>query len=1200
MRPLDHASVPLGGMNLIEASAGTGKTHAIASLYLRLLVEGDLLAESILVVTYTEAASGELRGRIRGRIRDTLEALRAPGSPAEVLAAIGAGASEVGADEASRRLERALAAFDTAAVHTIHAFCLRALQEHAFESGSLYDTELGTDQQQLLRAIVDDFWRLRFFPPEAPLSGYLGWRKDLTPESFVSLLSALRPGPLACIRPAFSPGDDAAAEARVKECFSRLCTLWREDRTTVLSILADDPGLSRAAGAYKKEELPALFELMDGYLQAADPYACFRGFGRFGAASLRNGTKKKFETPLHPFFEAVDGMLQALEARLLVLKAELVEYYRAMLPKQKEEQNVRFFDDLLNDLYRALGEEEGGGRLGEVLRRSYPAALIDEFQDTDPVQYEIFRRIYAGSGLPLFLIGDPKQAIYSFRGADLFAYLGAAASVGEERRFTLEKNWRSAPLLLEGFNMLFRNDRNPFLYPDIAYRPLTSGGGGPKDAFTDGKEALDEPLQVWLLDSRDTKKGSLTVEAAEESAAAAVAREIVRLLDGARLGRTRIGKRPLAASDIAVIVRTHQQGNRVQAALQARAVPSVMRSDRSVMQTAIAGEVLLLLEALASPASEGRIRSALVTAILGRTGNMIAAMAVDGPEWIGVLRDFAEWHRLWQAKGFMTMIRELMLKEGVRRRVLAGEGGERTLTDLLHCFELLHAREHMAGSGPEGLVAWFSEQLLDASVGEDAFQIRLETDLSAVRIVTVHVSKGLQYPVVFCPFHWKGSPSAGEVASFHDASGEAVRDFGSPGFSEGLLRAGEEELAEDLRLFYVALTRAEHRCFFVAAKIAAGVSAVNYLLHASEVSKGGAEGVPSRLGQAVAASSPEAMERQLRSLVDSSGGAIGFRLVDPDGIDAARLLSGGEERRSAPALRRFGGRIDRQWRVSSFSSLSRQANAPAELPDRDEAAASVSEGAPLSDVVAEGIFAFPKGTRAGHFMHDIFEHLDFSAPDPETIREQTASMLLRYGFDAEWTAPVARMVEAVLQAPLGEAARPFRLGGLKAGSWATELEFFMPMGAVSRERLAGPLRRHGVAAEGVEYGRLAAQLEFTPARGMLMGFMDMVLEADGRFWLIDWKSNHLGNTAADYGRSRMEAAMEEHRYHLQYLLYLAALNRHLARRVPGYAYATHFGGVVYVFLRGVGGEEGSGIYQVRPSEALIEELSAAIAGKEHP
>jgi exodeoxyribonuclease V beta subunit len=1202
MRALDHASVPLSGMNLIEASAGTGKTHAIASLYLRLIVERGLLPDSILVVTYTEAASGELRGRIRERIRDALMALRDPRRCDEALLLIGSAAPAIGVEEADRRLQGALGSFDTAAVHTIHAFCLRALQDHAFESGSLYDTGLGADQHELLRGIVEDFWRRHFFSPEAPLSGYIGWKKDVTPESFTRLLSTLRPGPLTCIRPDYAPEEPEAAETRCREAYQAAAVLWKEDRAAIISILNDDPGLSRAAGSYKKEELVPLFERMDIYFAGARAFDCFVGFARFTSETLRGSMKKNCEAPVHRFFDAAEVLLRELEERARVLKSELVRYYLSELPRHKDEQNVRLFDDLLTDLYLALGSE-GGKRLGEVLRSSYPAALIDEFQDTDPVQYEIFRMIYAGSGLPLFLIGDPKQAIYSFRGADLFAYLRAAASVDGSRRFTLEKNWRSSPLLLEGFNTLFRKVANPFLYPDIAYRPISSGGGGPRHAFSYLNDRYPEPLQVWLLDALEAKNGCLTVEAAEEMAASAVAGEIVRLLGDAREGKACIGEVPVAASDMAVIVRTHLQAAKVHGALRARGVPAVLQSERSVFLSPVAGEALLLLEALLNPSREARIRSALATGILGRTGNAIAALSDDLDGWIACLRDFERWNRLWRTKGFMAMTREFMRNEDVRRRLLAREGGERTLTDLLHCFELLHQHEHASNAGPEALLAWFSERCLDTDRGEEAYQMRLETDEAAVRIVTVHVSKGLQYPLVFCPFLWKGSNVTKEVAAFHDDSGEAVRDFGSPGFLEGMLRAGEEAMAEDLRLFYVALTRAEHRCCFVSARISGGVSPVNYLLHAGAVGDERVEGAPERLQEAMAASSPLRMEEELRAFADESRGAVGFRLVTPDELLPHFLppLKDDGTHSRGPKLRRFSGSIDSAWRVSSFTSFTRQGHRQPELPDRDEAASGALLHDPDRAVDAMGIFAFPKGAKAGIFMHEIFEHIDFSSPDPLAIRQQVDASLLRYGFEPTWSDAVTGMVEAVLQMPLGEGDDSFRLGALKPGSWVSELEFFMPMSLLHCDALQEPLRRHGLIAEGADYRKLAESLEFQPATGMLMGFMDMVFEAGGRFWLLDWKSNHLGNSAADYGQEGMEAAMDEHRYHLQYLFYLAALNRHLTLRVPGYTYRTHFGGVLYVFLRGVDGEgAGTGLYRVRPPARLIEELTMAIAGEAAP
>ena len=1186
MHQLNHTTVALSGINLIEASAGTGKTYAIASLYLRLLVETELLPEQILVVTYTEAATQELRSRIRNRIREALEVMEGGDTKDAFLEGLYEKATLTGLKRVRDLLERALGAFDTASIFTIHGFCLRALQDNAFESGSLYDTELVTDQTELLRDIVEDFWRMHFFREPAPLLGYT-LRNRQSPATFISLLKNLHAGTGVEVIPDFSEEQIEALDRECRAAYQETSALWQRERDSITELLRTGKGLKRSQDTYRADLLEPLFADMDEFVAGGNPCDLFGDFKKFTASGIVEGTKLKNTPPDHPLFGSCQRLQGAVQSRFLALKAELVCYYRKSLPLRKRLSNIRFFDDLLEDLYRALLSDGGGAILAGLLRARYRAALIDEFQDTDPVQYEIFRSIYAGSDLPLFLIGDPKQAIYSFRGADIFAYMRAAREVSEERRFTLTENWRSDPPLLDAFNTLFDNERRPFLYDEILYHPLAAGNREQKES---GDAAESEPMQLWFMDSSYQKSGMLTVEDAGAFASKAVAGEIVRLLqDGSIL----VGGKPLAAGDIAVIVRTHRQAATVLKALSACGISGVMQSDKSIFETREAEEMRILLLALGDPGNEAKVRAALVTDLLGRSGNDIAGLLDDELLWTECLREFRNYHEIWLQRGCMVMSRELMAREGIRGRLLGYADGERRLTNILHCFELLHREEHERGSGMEGLIAWFSERL-GAECEQDEHQIRLETDEAAVKIVTVHVSKGLEYPVVFCPFLWGGANRKGEVVMFHDEHWRLVKDFGSPDLDFHRSLAGKESLAESLRLLYVALTRAKSRCYLFAGKIRAELSPINYLLHASLDTRE-SENQATALAPEMKVMTAESMSGQLQALAESSGGTIGFnRMMREEAESCPSLprttLPEGSE---PPMLRRFNGTLDTSWRVSSFTSFSRHDSGrqqpSAELPDRDESRVAVE--LPIAATSGESIFTFPRGAQAGIFMHGIFEKLDFAAPSDEAVSELVAQGLARYGYKPEWQEHITKMVHNVLGSPLSPTG--FTLGALRKGSWSTELEFFFPLSFINSSQLAEILESHDLLSGGIDLALLAESLHFKPVKGMLMGFMDMVFEQDGRYYLLDWKSNHLGNTLDDYGEDGMRMAMQKNLYPLQYLLYSVALNRYLSLRLKNYRYNSHFGGVIYVFLRGVSMEHGEerGFFRDVPSQGLIEALT---------
>ena len=1038
MNELNHLTLELSGRNLIEASAGTGKTYAIAALYLRLIIEKGLTPDRILVVTYTEAATEELRGRIRTRIREALELFSGGESNDRILLDLEANLNGQGPGKeiARDRLNLALTSFDLAAIFTIHAFCLRALQDHAFESGSLYDTGLVTDSSPLLLEIVDDFWRMEFFREPAPLLRNALARK-LTPDYFRKFLTGLLGNPDLRILPAY---DDGAVEILEEKClttFVMVTSLWRNHRDIIINLLTDKKNLRQAEGLYRPDLLPAYWEGMDAYLAGGNVYDVFSDFERFTTSGIVSGTLKKGISPVHPFFTACQELADLIRDRFLLLRWELITFVRERLPARKLEANIRFFDDLLTDLQEAL--RRGSGALfATSLREKYRAALIDEFQDTDPVQYDIFRRIYSEGNAPLFLIGDPKQAIYSFRGADIFAYLEAAAEVEPVRRFTLTSNWRSSPKLLAAFNRLFSHGKRPFVFERIAYHPVRVGDLGKGANFVPG-DFDPTPLQLWLVPPGEDGRG-LKVGEANTLIPAAVAAEMSRLLCAGIQGTALLDGRPLLPEDMAVIVRSHWQAAEVQDALRALRIPSVMRSNRSIFATDEARELCILLAALAEPGNETKVRTALVTDLLGRNGDEMALLMDQELLWDAVLLTFRDYHQTWLERGFMAMSRLFLSREEVRGRLLRRPDGERRLTNLLHCFETIHRAAHERGLGIQGQVTWFSERV---SGGEsaDEYQIRLETDEKAVRIVTVHVSKGLEYPVVFCPFLWGGIKSGGEVISFHD-NFTLVKDFGSVDYAGNRPLALKEALAESTRLLYVALTRAKFRCYLVGGKFIdksgrnkPESSPLAYLFHTSDATREAKDPV-SLQEQELKALSAAVMEEQLRALAVEGPGEIAV-LTLPETEEATTLVSD-ENNVTGFRCRSFTGVIDHIWRVSSFTSFAHHDSTSSELPDRDDFRSDVTP-APLLSPGAEPqgrtIFTFPRGARAGIFLHEILEKLDFSSGFSDKVAESVAEGLQKHDFSGEWQDTVCTLVKNVLAAPLGGREEPFTLADLQPGSW---------------------------------------------------------------------------------------------------------------------------------------------------------------------
>ena len=1204
MQPLDLVNISLTGRKLIESSAGTGKTYAITSLYVRLLLERRLSVAQILVVTFTEAATEDLKRRVRIRLREAAIAFETGDGKDEFLT--GLLRKTENWREAHRVISDALHMLDEAAIFTIHAFCQRALQEHAFESGSLFEMNFVTNQDAMLREVVDDFWRAEFYPA-SPLFIRHSWQVGLTPDSLLQFVKQGLAWPLLEVIPKVDKPDpmvQRVLEQAVWEEYRSLRAAWDSSKTTVSDILLNYPGLKR--NLYRQQTVEKDLREMATYLTSQNPLNVPDGFEKFCSSKLANSLKGNYAPPSHRFFDlceayrkACDELQRSFGQSVLALKAAVASFVRKEMRRRKQQQRLRSFDDLLLDLHEVLA---GPGRdvLVRVLRQRYGAALIDEFQDTDPLQYEIFQRLFSGESsvageTAMFLIGDPKQAIYSFRGADVFAYMQAAENV--EERLTLNRNWRSNALLVEAVNRIFQNAPDPFVLPEIEFHAVKAGRSDAGEFVWEG-EGASSALTFWVMRRTEPDK-PINRGRANEELPAAVASEIVRWLQAGANGKARLDGVPLGAHHIAVLVRTNDEARNMQTALQNSGIPSVIHSDESVFKSPEALELERVLAAIAEPGNEGKVRAAMATELLGVTSMELARLAQDEMGWDRWLETFALYRGVWLHEDFMTMIATLITEQQVRSRLLASPGGARRLTNLLQCCELLHQAALEGGLGVEQLMKWLAEARRQSGTARlEEHQIRLETDEQAVRIVTVHKSKGLQYPIVFCPFCWNtggGGGQTGEVI-FHDAtqSGKLVMDIGSNDQEVHKRIAEHENLAENARLLYVALTRAEYRCVVVWGSIRdAGGSALGRLLHPSKGLEAGSW--VEDAGTHFERLSDEEILRDLNQL------ARGER----SGISVETVPSSTQQVYTPPArppvtlaCRTLSREIPRGSSTASFSSLTAAHAREVELPDHDSLWRRDDEEAQSLSPSSHGrrFLDFPRGRRAGTALHELLEVVDFSLEPIEAVRQAVREKLAQFGFEITWQEAVLQMLQATLSVPLDPNEPSFHLSSLPAAQRLHELEFCLPLDLLTSKRLRAAFAVHRSLAFPTDLAEVLERLDFVPVHGNMKGFIDLVFEREGRFYLADWKSNFLGPNLEAYGSAALRDAMKRELYVLQYHLYAVALDRYLAFRIPGYQYKTHFGGVYYLFLRGINPQQGSeyGVFRDRPSEALIRELSRCL------
>lgn len=1219
-RLLDPLEVSLASTQLVEASAGTGKTYTIGGLYLRLVVENQLTVSQILVVTFTKAATAELRQRIRDRLHTLVTALTEGVNKVDdpfvagLVAKIGRGRAR---NDAIMRVREAIADFDHAAIFTIHGYCQRLLAEAAFETGSLFDAELVPDDRPLIERAVHDFWAATTADVPLPIASYCRDNK-LMPHALVSLMHRVANDPDVSVIGADEPPDLAPLLEPWLAAWQHAAAVWRRDCKSVLSALTD-PALKQ--NVYRPDtvrrswssELDAAFAIprvgrfSDPDVPVAKRKDLAKLAHRLTPEGLAEGTKKNKTPPSHPLFTAIAELVACDEALAAACAAfvrfqqrRCIETVFPRLAEYKARRGQQSYADLLREVDAAL-QSDDGDVLRERIAEQYKAALIDEFQDTDPMQFRIFREAWP-TRRPMFLIGDPKQAIYAFRGADLYAYLRAVAS-SETRAHGLGTNWRSDPGLIAGINAVFDRPAHPFALPQLSFHPVRA-----RDAAHDrlvGPPELTTPLDIAVLGQHDELFRSTSE--AELACTLRCVHDIVGLLDA----DVHIDEARVRARDIAVLTRSNKQAIALQAELARANVTAVLHSNSSVFDTPQAEELVRIVAAIDDPGDGPTLRAACSTVALGYDASTLAAMSDDTFErWVERFRRAA---LTWRRGGCYRALDELFAAAEVERRLLALVGGERMLTNLLHLTELTEQASSAAHFGPTAALEWLDRLRTNAQdrtteVG-DTSQLRLEDDADAVQIITTHRAKGLEYPIVFCPFAGAPTRSAGPWPQFHDAANAhtLTLDLGSARTKEHEQLAEHEAFAEELRLIYVALTRAKHRCSVYSAPVRGKAwSALTYLLHFADTRPGEGPDASDADQIAANASGPLATSKVHVERVASDGiAALAHDLtrltarapafirvhtadVPIDRPRWSRPVDATTRGGPRPVTRELGG----PWRSTSFSALVHH------IHDEVDHDGSAHTDRPPSTATPRPIEAFPGGARAGEFFHRVLETLDFGVTDPEAVQAHVLPLARRFGFAEDTVTVVAEALLDALATPLDDARHVPALRSITRAHRIDEMPFALAVRhdqtALDASTLWGTLQR----TEGplARYAAEQSHVVFPPLCGFLRGYVDLVFEHDGRYFLVDYKSNKLGADPNAYGDNGMWAEMVRHHYPLQYLVYAVALHRHLKLRLGGYDPARHFGGVYYLFVRGMQPGRDAGVFRDPLAPADLERLDALFAG----
>jgi exodeoxyribonuclease V beta subunit len=1192
-RPFDYRKHALSGQSVIESSAGTGKTYSIVQIYIRLVIERKLPPDKILVVTFTEAATAELKTRIRTALSE-LHASLAYGNTAKIPLLEGYEAAEFQSKDLAAFVESVLSSFDEAAIFTIHGFCRRVLRDHAFEYNSIFNADLVEDTEDLADGVTRDFIRKTLYAADEETV------RLLQPVVQYDALRHLLDGFLSKTDVSLQPekSDIEKIPALINQLHAdhgKAAVKFNAEADQFFTLLKNkNAPLNRTRMKIEKIEkrepfIRQIFSRFDPHTaDMEDVYLVCRTHIYESKLKKDEGIEQYAEhscaVACDEYYTQYARVMREINESIQSFRAEFLRFAKSEMVIRKKYMNLWSFNDLIDNVREGLNGKRGQ-IIAEAIRRKYPAALIDEFQDTDPAQCDIFEKIFNAKSSLLFYIGDPKQAIYTFRGADVFSYISAKK---DKDIYFKNENWRSVAPLVRSVNSIF-SINDPFLLGDsVDYHEVHSRSE--KRALVVENDSL-QPMIVWHIESdKELKIGD-----AQKKVRTLIADEMARLLSLSEIGKTYFddekGHTPLKPGDCAVIVRQNSEAAAMRDVLRERGIPSVLAKSGSVYESPMKRASDLLFRAV-TDRREQTIRAALSSELFQYTAAQIASFADDAAAWEQLLAKFRTMHTLWECNGFMAMfshaVREMKILEAVSRY----DDGARYAADLIHLAEIYHRTAIEKSLGPAELLSWIL-QCDTNSASSDEHRTRLETDDDAVRIVTVHSAKGLEYPVVFVACGWDFREAKKDDAVYYHDGDTIVCDLSVDPVDAGdirVMRADIEQRAENMRLYYVALTRASHRCYAVTGRLKGyGKSAAGYLFHSHRVDETSkTEAARIERVQCVSSTISDLENEDLSADVRNAAIKGGFSVItvgeEPAEALTLRQKSSDPEKLEALTPKRD---IRDDWKISSFSFI------VSSLPDDWEDKADPDR--PSSDAEEEPVF--PKGAEAGNCIHEIFEKTDFSQHTAASLQKVIHESLRAYSLEGEGrTEWVAGMVDAVLDKKISIVGKSLR--SLSEKALVKEMEFYFPAAEISARSFRETFLRHVDSSFNDGHVKNIEALDFEKFSGFLKGFIDLVFESNGRYHIIDWKSNWLGSAYEDYHHARICREMDRHCYTVQALVYALALHLHLTARYADYDYDKHFGGVAYLFIRGIEPDGDTGIWEWKPEKKLIDAMISLCVRRE--
>ena len=1164
------AEALLPGINLIEANAGTGKTYTIAMLFVRFIVEHGFLIDQLLVVTFTHAAAAELKERIRLRLTEIYHSIASDKTGLDETTLSWLQGLELEEAVVLQRLKIALLGFDQSAVFTIHGFCYKTLQEFAVESKQLFELDLIGDSRIIRQQLADDFWRQTIYPLE-PQDAALLTTRYANPTTLLASIKGV--GQRVTVHPETQPLafylEQASAvkeefthqfetftgrlsEAVSEHLFKRSFQIAFSTHYNAISQWLNEGGLTFPVDALNFMSCPGVLEGLNGQ--------------KFRATKAHTGLERKTEylvsTGIN--FCVIEKLLAISHCASIALRGLLIDYIRDKEDGVLQSAQLASFDCLISRLADLMVNEDGA-ILKKALQSRYQVALIDEFQDTDQQQWNIFSQLCAQKKQFLYLIGDPKQAIYKFRGADVFSYFSAAKLA--HHRYTLTDNWRSSPLMVGAVNTLFESLENVFLLEGLSYQPCDAALSEQDNCFKLAHALLPGMVMWQLSPDEGNNSGFLKSSYAQEQISIAVINEIIRLLmPGSAYRRVVNGRLEiLTPKDIAILVRTNSQAIDYQNSLREAGIPSVLTSAKSVFETAEANDFYMLLRAISQPNNTGLLKQFLTVAWLN----------VSAPELLSIVEDdslmgfwvsrLSEYYQLWERRGLLAMTYKLLVQEKIAGKLSKWPAFERKMSNIMQVAELVQEAEIQESLNINGTLGWLQQSINSPQYSEQEL-LRLENDEPAINILTVHRAKGLEFSVVFCPVLWQQDQHVqkeNSVIQCHEDN-LMVADLGSEQFEERKQLALEESFAEDIRLSYVAMTRAKLRCYIawanVRTKESRNHSALSRLLFNPSVKQ-------SELGDDFSR-----QQIDLRGLVDRHQDFFEYHSLPPD--QAIRHLQEVKKLTRLKAPEECFRNLKTMWQINSYTSLSALSLGAANERPYDHA-----EETSKDNLLASSYDPLPRGRRMGNLVHELLEKNTFAELAKHSVSvTKIEQACIRFGLSLDDPQLMPTLLRQVVRTPLDKQDDGFKLAQIDAKHCIKEMPFYLSHVSINTEHI------NTILGDEVIYRPLSTK----KLAGFLTGFIDLVCVYQGKYYLMDYKSNYLD----DYSSDSMIQAMRAHNYGLQAWIYSVVLTNFLQETIVDYRFDRHFGGVLYLFVRGMKSDKScSGVFSFLPNAEKLEQLS---------